>query len=114
MELENTYQQEDRSAAYLRAQRKVENLKGFYTHLIIYICVNLFVTYKKIEGNLENGETLYEAIFDFSTAALWLLWGIGIIIHALNVFLENGMLGRNWEDRKIKEYLDREEKHYWE
>ena len=75
-----------RMEAYIQAQKRVDELKGFYSHLVVYLLVNAFVSYKKIERNLESGETFQEALFDFSTFVLWLAWGIGLAIHAYNVF----------------------------
>ncbi|EDP95021.1 2TM domain-containing protein [Kordia algicida OT-1] len=57
--IENKNYQEEQ--AYIRAKKKVENIKGFYIHLLIYICVNLFISIKKIMENLSNGETFEEA-----------------------------------------------------
>ncbi|MCH2194964.1 2TM domain-containing protein [Kordia sp.] len=98
---------------YARAQKKVDNIKGFYTHLLVYICVNLFISIKKIVRNLDNGETFQEAFFDFGTYVVWIAWGIGIAFHAFNVFVDNGMLGRNWEELKIREYMKQEERRKW-
>ncbi len=35
-------------------------------------------------------------------------WGIGFAIHAAVVFLGGGRIGSDWEERKIREYVDRE------
>jgi hypothetical protein len=99
---------------YLRAQKKVDEIKGFYIHLIIYICVNLYISTKKITANLANGETFEQAFFDIGTFIVWLAWGIGLAFHAFNVFVENGVLGKNWEERKIKEFMQDEERKTWE
>jgi hypothetical protein len=106
-----------KSDSYLRAQKKVEEIKGFYIHLLVYLCVNLFISYKKISENLANGETFEQAFFDLGTFIVWLAWGIGLAFHAFNVFVENGVLGRNWEERKIRRYMEEEgeqERKTWE
>ena len=35
-------------------------------------------------------------------------WGIGIIFHAFGVFNHKIGLGKDWEDRKIKEFMDKD------
>lgn len=112
MELRNNNSRE-RNEKYMRAQKKVEDIKGFYIHLLVYICVNLFISIKKIVRNLDNGETFEQAFFDFGTYFVWIAWGIGIAFHAFNVFVKNGLLGRNWEERKIQQYMNDERDRTW-
>ncbi|WP_055437592.1 2TM domain-containing protein [Lacinutrix algicola] len=90
-----------------RARQRVKKIKSFYTHLLIYIVINLIVVFQNIE-NLEPGESYFQA-HNFIT---FTLWGIVIIIHALTVFLPNFVLGSNWEERKIKEIMEKDQ-HIW-
>ena len=84
---------------YERARRRVKELKGFYTHATVFVLVNigLFLT------NLLAGGTWW---------FFWPLigWGIGLGVHALNVFGFGGALGRDWEERKTRELMDEEER----
>ncbi|WP_431166446.1 2TM domain-containing protein [Tenacibaculum halocynthiae] len=91
---------------YFRAQKKVEELKKYYVHLSVYIIVNIFISVKKIVRNVDNGETFQEAFFDFGTFATWFFWGIGLVFHTFKVFGFDFFLGKNWEERKIKEHMD--------
>ena len=91
---------------YIRAKKKVEELKGFYTHLVVYIAVNLFISITRIVQEMQDGFTFGESFFEFSTFAIWIFWGIGILFHGLKVFGSNIFLGKDWEERKIKEYMD--------
>ena len=89
-----------------RAKRRVEELKGFYWHLAAYLGVNLFITISKISSNLGNGETFGEAFWDFGTFAIWFFWGIGLAFHAAKVFGNFSLFGRQWEEKKIQQYMD--------
>ena len=45
---------------------------------------------------------------------MWFLWaafgwGIGILFHAIGTFNLNPFFGKGWEERKIKEYMDKDE-----
>lgn len=87
----------ERNEAYLRAKKRVENLKAFYIHLTVYILVNLML--------------FFINIFSASTY-LWFLyplggWGIGVAIHGLTI-LSLGKFGADWEERKIKEYIEKD------
>lgn len=80
------------------ARRRVEALKGFYYHLIVYLAVNIGL----LAVNLIT-----------SADKLWfywplLGWGIGLVIHALQVFRPIRLFGRDWEERKVREYMARD------
>ena len=48
-----------------------------------------------------------------SPDALWfywplLGWGIGVLFHGMKVFNITPFLGRNWEEQKIRELMEKE------
>jgi 2TM domain len=85
-----------------RARKKVKSIKGFYKHLAAYIIVNAVLLIVKAV-DLEPGEPFF-AWGTFSTA-LW--WGLGLLFHGFGVFGTDVFLGSGWEERKIKEYMDK-------
>lgn len=86
---------------YQEAQKRVQKIKGFYTHLIVFILVNIFVIIKKTQ-NIDEGETIWHAF------KLAFFWGIGLIFHGLKTFDLIPFFGKDWEDRKIKKMMDKE------
>jgi hypothetical protein len=100
------FQPEDKYAA---AQREVKRLKGFYTHLVVYIAVNLLIVFINFR-DLDAGESYFK-IENFFTA---FFWGIGLLVHAFSTFMPNFIFGRNWEEKKIKEFMDKEKSEKWE
>lgn len=95
-----TYNEND--IRYLEAVRKVKQLKGFYTHLTIYILVNLFLIFANW------GEIRAEHSFwSWEIWATPFFWGIGLTAHAAGVFCPGYFLGKDWEDRKIKELTEK-------
>jgi len=95
---------------YERAQKKVKAIKGFYSHLAFYLVFN--VALLLVKGKLFNflveksGDTAFGEWFDWNVLLTPILWGIGLLIHGLCVF--NHKLFNGWEERKIKEYLEKE------
>ncbi|MCE9687858.1 helix-turn-helix domain-containing protein [Shewanella sp. AS16] len=80
-----------------KAIEHVQGIKGFYTHLTIYVGV-LFIF-------------LIINLFD-SPAEFWVHlpamgWGTGILIHGLCVFETFNLLGPDWEKRQIEKRLGR-------
>ncbi len=93
-----------------RARKRVEELKGFYWHLAAYLAVNLFISISKVSRNIVSGEGFNEAFFDFGTFAIWFFWGIGLAFHAVKVFSFNPLFGKDWEERQIQKYIEKEKK----
>lgn len=100
--MERNYHEEE---LFKVAQKRIKEIKGFYIHLMVYILVNLFLLFlnKKIfHDNFINIE-----IQDFS---LMFFWGIGLFAHWVGVFGTHFFLGKQWEERKINELMDKERK----
>lgn len=92
---------------YIRAKKRVDDIKGFYMHLAIYIAVNTFISVTKVMNNMEDGDSLANELSDFGTYAVWLFWGIGLAMHAFRIFGTNLLMGKDWEEKKIKEIMDK-------
>ena len=97
------------SLEYKRAFRKVKALKGFYAHLLVYLVINLLLlyVYTREEGFLRglNDPTNYITAF---------FWGIGLLAHAASVFLPGVIFGNDWEERKIRELMNKDQRNTWE
>lgn len=80
-----------------RVRKRVQAQKGFYVHFAFYL---LFCF-------------VFSAINLFSSPdyfwAFWPImgWGIGVASHGLSVF--GSGLGKNWEERKVRELMLREQ-----
>jgi len=84
----------DQENKYQRAQARVAELKEFYNHLAIYL---IFVVFFLALNYFTSG--FFWAIFPI------LGWGLGILGHAANTFRWNPFFSKDWEQRKIDEYL---------
>lgn len=93
-----------------RAKKRVEGLKGFYIHLAVYIIINTFISTMKIVQNMSDGESFNDAFWDFGTFAVWFFWGIGMFFHGVKVFSYNPFFGKNWEQKQIQKYMDKDKK----
>ena len=101
--METNYQEEER---YFHAKKRVEEIKGFYGNLIAYIAVNIGLM---VINLLTSPEYLW---------FFWpmLGWGIGVLFHGMKVFNYMPFFGKEWEEKKIKEFMDKEEqsKNTWQ
>ncbi|MDR2065634.1 MAG: 2TM domain-containing protein [Prevotellaceae bacterium] len=81
----------------LKAERRVEELRKFYSHLLTYCVVNA-------------GIFLINCLA--SPHHLWFFWplfgwGIGVACHGLSL-CRHGLWGEAWKERKIRELMKKE------
>ncbi|MCD2259845.1 2TM domain-containing protein [Psychroserpens luteolus] len=89
---------------YVRARKRVEELKEFYYSLLSYCIVIPFLAFINYYTSWH-----YQWFW-------WpmLGWGIGLGFHAYKVYVNDGVLGNNWEKRKIEKFMrEEEEKQPW-
>ncbi len=88
------------NAAYARAKKRVEELKGFYGNVTAYSIV--IPTLAIIN---------YNTFWGFQWFWFPMLgWGLGISFHAIGVF----GYGKSWEERKIQEIVNQGKNNNWE
>ncbi len=87
----------DEQARYDRARKRVEELKEFYQHLVVYVLINAFLIVVNILTCPGYRWFVWSLIG----------WGIGIAIHAATVFGPGRFWGAEWEERKIKELVEK-------
>ncbi|WP_310557087.1 2TM domain-containing protein [Flavobacterium sp.] len=85
--------------AYVRAKERVEKIKGFYGNLISYCTVIPIL----IIINLNTSSDFQWFWFPM------LGWGMGVSFHAIETF----GYGKNWEERKIQEFLNKDKTKKW-
>jgi len=88
--------------SYMRALNHVDELKGFYYSLISYCLVIPFLIFINYRTSWEF-QWFWFPMFG---------WGIGLVIQAFRVFVNDGAFGRNWEKRKMEEYMKNEENNW--
>lgn len=96
-------QNNSKDELYKMAHKRVKEIKGFYLHLLVYLLVNAFL----IVAASRDGDFFAE-VKDVSNYITALFWGIGVIAHAASVFGSGLILGKKWEEKKIKELLEKE------
>ena len=82
---------------YQKAKERVEKIKGYYIHLTVYVVVNLMLLSINMIASPDN---------------LWFIWplmgwGVGVVFHTLSVFGFVPEFGADWEERKIRELMEK-------
>jgi len=87
----------DEDEDYRRARKRVRRVMAFYRHLTTYISVILLLLLLDIVTGPE----------DFWVHWVAIIWGVILLIHFLNVFAFDHLLGREAERRMIQRELER-------
>ncbi len=85
---------------YTMAKERVEKLKEFYGHVASYVGVMIILV---VINLLTSPEHLW---------FFWpmLGWGIGLFFHAMKVYDKNPFFGKEWEERKMKQFMEEEKR----
>ena len=95
--------------SYLRAKKRVKEIKGFYSHFLIYLIINIFISGIIIFGLTYSGNSSFsESLTNFGVYSTWLFWGIGVFFHWISVFGLKNLYGSAWEEKKIKELMEKD------
>tara|TARA_R110001632_G_scaffold23425_3_gene66318 strand:- start:13974 stop:15332 length:1359 start_codon:yes stop_codon:yes gene_type:complete len=94
------YSEDLENSKYVLAVERVEKLKEFYQNLASYLIVMPFLIFINLN---------YSPRFQWFWFPLF-GWGIGVLFHWLEANNYNIFLGSNWEEKKIKEMMEEENK----
>lgn len=98
---------EDKNQRYLRAKKRIEMIRKFYKHLVIYIVINIVISGFKVYEYMDEGYTFDESLFILDTYIVWLVWGVFVLLQAIRTFKSNVVMGADWEEKKIREYMNK-------
>lgn len=79
------------------AFNKVRRLKGYYTHLFVYVTMNVCC----ISLNLL---TTPDYLWFFGVVVFW---GFSLLIHTLRIFVVDKYIGADWERAEVEKILGR-------
>ncbi|WP_264559205.1 2TM domain-containing protein [Flavobacterium sp. N2270] len=83
---------------YQKVKKQVQELKEFYRHLLIYVIIMAVIIFINLK---------------YTPEVLWFFWtlfgwGIGLFFHAMKVFNFFPFFDKEWEEKKIKEFMEEE------
>lgn len=98
---------------YARAKKRVDALKAFHSHATAYIVVNVIILLLRANifsiFNVDKFDLNFERWLDWNTYLTPIFWGIGLIFHGLYVYRYKIRFIKQWEDRKLRELMEKDE-----
>ena len=98
---------DDNAWAYWRARRMVRALRGWYIHLMVYVLVNGWLWFRFYYFGTPSWSHYQTTGWPWPLSTT-LAWGLGLAIHGTLVWMRLSRWGRDWEQRKIQEFMDRQ------
>lgn len=103
---------EHQSEKYIKAQKRVKQIRQFYRHLKVYLIINilLFVAKFKLIDIFREQGVLDEGFYSW---IYWnaILWGIGLFMQWFYVFKWRKLkpnLFKDWEAKKMAKFIEEE------
>ena len=90
--------------SYVRARKRVEEMKEFYYSLISYCIVIPFLVFIWFRYTPHTIQWFWFPMLG---------WGMGLAFHAYKVYVNDGVLGSGWEKRKIEKLMREEDEERW-
>ncbi|SHG22392.1 2TM domain-containing protein [Flagellimonas flava] len=101
---------ESREASFFRAKKRVKQISGFYTHLAVFLVVNIIMyavkdsTMSLIIEKSGIHEIGFENYLHWQFWTITISWAVILIIQGLKLY--GRPLIAKWEQRKIQEYIN--------
>lgn len=95
------YNTPEEEKLYKEARKRVKKKKNYYSAIIAYFTVCTFLTFLNWY-QLSDGHGHY-----WWVKWVWFGWGIGMFFYTISFFKNGVFFGQDWEDRKIKEEMEK-------
>jgi len=93
------------------AKKRVQELKGYYSHITIFVIVNGILYLLKtgvLTSLLPEAFPKESYYYDWINSNI-LIWTLILIVHTLIVFRHKFTFFKKWEERQIKKYMEEDE-----
>ena len=101
--------QHTQAEKYARAQKRVAEIKKFYKHLAFYLLINFLFIGRRIYKDIIQGDSFLEAFTAIENYTFFFWWSVFLIFHAAKVFGFPNLFNKDWEERKVKEYMNKKD-----
>lgn len=102
-------EQSNKEKSYLRARKRLDWIKSFYIHVIVYLVFNVFLLLM-----IHGGVSIKINSIHYSNLYTAIGWGIILLIHGIIVFTPIISLMDKWEEQKLEEFMQDGSKNKWE
>ncbi|WP_127141545.1 2TM domain-containing protein [Flagellimonas marinaquae] len=103
----------DRNFAREAAEKRVKELKGYYSHIAIFVIVNgmlLLLKLGVLTSFLPEAFPKESYYYDWINGNI-LIWGVILLVHTLLILRHKLSFFKNWEKRQIQKYMDEGKDH---
>ncbi|MCK0190142.1 2TM domain-containing protein [Arenibacter sp. F20364] len=96
---------------YIRAKKRVDNLKNFYAHIVIYVIMSLLLFLFKgriIDFFVGKGvrDEGFLTWMDWNFVFIPIIWGVVLLVIGIYHFRFKSGFIKKWEARQLRKYME--------
>lgn len=95
------YNTPEEEKLYKDARKRVKKKKSYYSAILAYFTICSFLTFLNWFQQRDQDTIHWWVIW------VWFGWGIGMFFYTVSFFKNGVFFGQDWEDRKIKEEMEK-------
>jgi len=101
---------------YEKAVKYARGFREFYKHLATYLIFVIVLLVLKsrivyvVKTNANSPDPEFLHWIDVNITVIPIIWGVAVLIHGIYVYRRKFQFFNGWEDRKMKELMEEEEK----
>jgi hypothetical protein len=95
------YNTPEEEKLYKDARKRVRRRRNYYSAILTYFVMSSLLTLMNWYTQRDE-ETIH-----WWVGWVWFGWGIGMFFYSLSFFKNGFMFGQDWEERKIKEEMEK-------
>ncbi len=88
------------------AQRRIRQKRALTTHIVAFVAGSILFIILNVVLNIGTEITI--SGIDWFVWAI-LLWFFFILIHTINVFVVNKLMGKEWEERQLEKLVEKQQ-----
>lgn len=90
---------------YENAHQRVKQKKRLMTHLVVFIAGSVILIVLNVIVGYKSDFKPFGMDWFVSAILLWLFF---LIIHAINVFMVNKLMGKEWEEKQMSRLVEKQ------
>ncbi|MFN2260522.1 MAG: 2TM domain-containing protein [Psychroflexus sp.] len=105
MEPKNKKIDPETAALYENAHRRIKQKKRLATHAVIFVAGSVILIVVNIVLGYKSDFQPFNTNWFVTAIVVWLFF---LIVHAINVFVVNKLMGKEWEEQQMHKLVEKQ------
>ncbi|WP_127844610.1 2TM domain-containing protein [Psychroflexus aestuariivivens] len=96
---------QETAALYENAHRRIKQKKRLATHAVIFVAGSVILIVVNVVLGYKSDFQPFNTDWFVTAIVIWLFF---LIIHAINVFVVNKLMGKEWEEKQMHKLVEKQ------